>query len=163
MINIFNIYLFLFFLWSIFMLIGHNFSFYFLIFGAFAAILVAIISKYLKLFDKKSELLFLSIGFYRHFGFIYFKNYFKSLKIIFDLATHRRSLHPTLHKIPFQENYKFNPELLIASINFAPGLLAINYENNEITIHTIHEDYFYEFNLLKNIISLNNINDDNLV
>ena len=43
------------------------------------------------------------------------------------------------------------------------GLFTIATEDDEILIHAVHEDYFYDFDLLKNVINLNNVNDDNLV
>lgn len=145
------------------MFVGHDFSIYFLAFGIFSSILVSLTSHRLKLIDSKSELLYLSFGFYRHFIKLYFKNFFKSFSLIIDLAINRKSLHPTTHKIKFRENYNFNPALLVSSFNMTAGLFVIAMEGDEIMIHTIHEDYYYEFDLLHNIVSLNNVNDDNLV
>jgi len=163
MVNIFNLFLFLLTLWFSFMMVGHGFSIYFFAFGLFASALVSFASFRLKLIDEKSELLFLSFGFYRHFCELYFKNFFKSISLIVDLAILRKSLHPTLHKIKLKENYNFNPALLISSINMTAGLFAIAIEDDQIHVHAIHEDYFYGFDILHNVLNLNNINDDNLV
>ncbi len=163
MLNIFNLFLFLLTLWFVFMFVGHDFSLPFLTFGIISAIIIAVISYQLKLINDKSELLYLSLGFYRHFVGLYLKNFLKSINLIFDLAIHRKSLHPTVHRIKFRENYRFNPALLISSFNMTAGLFAIAMEGDEILIHAIHEDYFYDFDLLKNAMNLNNVNDDNLV
>lgn len=135
----------------------------FIIFGIFSSALVAIISYQLRLIDKTSELLYLSIGFYKHFVGLYFQNFYKSILLIFELAIQKKSLHPTLHRIKFKSNFRFNPALLIATLNMNAGLFAIGVEDDDIIIHAIHEDFFYDFDLLKNTISLNNVNDDNLV
>ncbi len=145
------------------MFVGHDFSIPFLIFGIISSIIISIISYQLKLINDKSELLYLSLGFYRHFVGIYLKNFLKSLNLIFDLAIHRKSLHPTVHRVKFRDNYRFNPALLISSFNMTAGLFAIATDGDEILIHAIHEEYFYEFDLLKNAMNLNNVNDDNLV
>lgn len=163
MVNIFNLFLFLLTLWFSFMMAGHGFSPHFLAFGLFDSALVSFASFRLKLIDEQSELLYLSFGFYRHFCSLYFKNFFKSISLIIDLAILRKSLHPTLHKINFKENYSFNPALLISSLNMTAGLFAISMEDDQIQVHAIHEDYFYEFDILHNVLNLNNINDDNLV
>ncbi len=145
------------------MFVGHDFSIPFLIFGIISSIIISTISYQLKLINDKSELLYLSLGFYRHFVGIYLKNFLKSLNLIFDLAIHRKSLHPTVHRVKFRDNYRFNPALLISSFNMTAGLFAIATDGDEILIHAIHEEYFYEFDLLKNAMNLNNVNDDNLV
>ena len=163
MLNIFNLFLFLLTLWFVFMFVGHDFSVPFLIFGVISSIIISVISYQLKLINDKSELLYLSLGFYRHFVGLYLKNFLKSMNLIFDLAIHRKSLHPTIHRIKFRDNYRFNPALLISSINMTTGLFTIATEDDEILIHAIHEEYFYEFDLLKNAMNLNNVNDDNLV
>ncbi len=163
MLNIFNLFLFLLTLWFVFMFVGHDFSIPFLIFGIISSIIISIISYQLKLINNKSELLYLSLGFYRHFVGIYFKNFFKSMNLILDLAVNRKSLHPTIHRVKFLDNYRFNPALLISSFNMTAGLFTIATEDDEILIHAIHEDYFYDFDLLKNVMNLNNVNDDNLV
>ena len=163
MLNIFNLFLFLLTLWFVFMFVGHDFSIPFLIFGIISSLVISIISYQLKLINNKSELLYLSLGFYHHFFGIYFKNFFKSMNLVFDLAINRKSLHPTIHRIKFHDHYRFNSALLISSFNMSAGLFSIGIDGDEIIIHAIHEEYFYEFDLLKNIINLNNVNDDNLV
>jgi len=163
MLNIFNLFLFLLTLWFLFMFFGNDFSIPFLSFGIFSSILISIISFRLKLIDEKSELLYLSLGFYRHFIGLYFKNFLSSIFLILDLAINRKSLHPTLHKVKFRESYNFNPALLLSSYNMTTGLFAIAMENDEIIIHAIHEDYYYKFDLLHNTLNLSNVNDDNLV
>ena len=145
------------------MFVGNDFSIPFLIFGIISSIIIAIISYQLKLINNKSELLYLSLGFYRHFLGIYFKNFLASMNLIFDLAINRKSLHPTVHRIKFLDSYRFNPALLISSFNMTAGLFTIATDGDEILIHAIHEEYFYNFDLLKNVINLNNVNDDNLV
>ena len=82
MLNIFNLFLFLLTLWFVFMFVGHDFSIPFLIFGIISSLVISIISYQLKLINNKSELLYLSLGFYHHFFGIYFKNFFKSMNLV---------------------------------------------------------------------------------
>ena len=163
MTNIFNLFLFLLLLWIIFMISSNKFSTGFVLFGALSSMIVAFSSYQLKLFDKKSELLYLSIGFYKHFLTLYFKNFWRSFYVLFNLATFGKTFHPTIRYINLKENYKFNHTLLIATINMNCGLFAINVANNKIAVHCVNDSYFFAFDLLKYTINLNNVNDDNLI
>jgi len=145
------------------MISGNKFSIGFMIFGVLSSMIVAFSSHQLKLVDKKSELLYLSLGFYKHFVALYFRNFWRSFKVLFVLATFGRSFHPTIRYINLKENYKFNHALLIATINMNCGLFAINLINNKISVHCLKDVYFFNFDLLKYTISLNNVNDDNLI
>lgn len=163
MLNIFNLFLFLFALWILFMISAGHISWLYVFFGILASGLVSISSFRLKLIEEKSEVLYLSFGFYRHFSKIFLKNFFSALKLIIDLAISRKSLHPTLHKIKLSEKNKFNPALLMASFNMSTGLFSIGTQDEEILIHAIDEEYFLQFDLQKTCNHLNNVNDDNLV
>lgn len=163
MTNIFNLFLFLLLLWIIFMFSSNKFSTGFILFGVLSSIIVAFSSYQLKLFDKKTEFLFLSIGFYKHFVGLYFKNFFRSFYVLFNMATFDKSIHPTIRYINIKENYKFNYALLIATINMNCGLFAINLAKNKIAVHCVNDSYFFAFDLLKYTINLNNVNDDNLI
>lgn len=155
--------MFLLALWVLFMIGSNKISLVYVIFGVISAAFVAAVSFRLKLIEKRSELLYLSSGFYRHFFKIYAKNILAAIKLIIDLATSKKSLHPTLHKVKIGLNDKFNPALLMASFNFSAGLLSIGIKDYEILVHAIDENYFRRFDLQKICASLNNVNDDNLV
>lgn len=163
MLNIFNLFLFLFALWILFMVAAGKVSLLYVFFGLLSAVLVAVASFRLKLIEKKSELLYLSFGFYRHFFKIFVKNFFSSINLIIDLAISRKQLSPTLHKVRIDEKLKFNPALLMVSFNMSAGLFSIGAKDDEILIHALDEKYFSQFDLQKICASLNHVNDDNLV
>lgn len=163
MLNIFNLFLFLFALWILFMISADQLSWLYVFFGILASGLVSVASFRLKLIEEKSELLYLSFGFYRHFFKIFMKSFFSAIKLIIDLAISRKPLHPTLHNVKFSPKNKFNPALLMASYNMSTGLFSIGNKDDEILIHAIDEEYFKKFDLQKTCNSLNNVNDDNLI
>lgn len=163
MLNIFNLFLFLFALWILFSISSSTFSLVYIIFGIIASMLVAIASFYLKLINEKSELLYLSLGFYRHFLKIFIKNFFSSLKLIIELAIRNQPLHPTIHKISFNSQNEFNPALLMISLNMTTGLFSIGMEEGKILVHAVDERYFKQVDLQKIYASLKSVNDDNLV
>ena len=145
------------------MLTNNNFSVVFAIYGFISCLLISFISFFVNIINSKTEMLFLSFGFYKHFLNLYFKNFFKSLLLIYQLSINRKSFNPSIHKVQIKDNYNFNESLLMATFNLSVGLLSIGTEDRHILVHAIHEDFFYDFDILKNIISLNNINDDNLI
>lgn len=163
MLNIFNLFLFLFTLWIALSVASNHISALYIFFGFIASSLVVAISLRLKLIEKKSEMLFLSFGFYRHFFRFFFHNFFRSMKLLFDLAMGKSFLKPTVHYVKIDEKDSFNPALLMASLNMSAGLFAIGLQNNEIMIHAIDEIYFKKFDFKKTCASLHNVNDDNLI
>jgi multisubunit Na+/H+ antiporter MnhE subunit len=163
MINIFNLFLFLLALWILFMTAAGNISWLYIFFGIGASAFVAAVSFRLKLIEKKSELLYLSFGFYRHFFRVFVGNFVSGIKLIFSLVFSREPLHPIIYSIDFGSSHKFNPALLMASFNMTTGLFCIGMKDQEILVHAIDEDYFKRFNLQKTYALLDNVNDDNLV
>jgi len=146
------------------MFAANDVSWFYLIFGVFASGLVSFASFYLKLIKKDNELLYLSLGFYRHFYKIFVANFFSSIKIIIKLAfTNKNWSHPLLYKIQFDEKNKFNVGLLMASLNMTSGLFCVNFKDNEFLVHALDEECFARFNLQKICNSLNHVNDDTLV
>lgn len=162
MLNIFNLFLFLFALWIVLIVTSNHISWLYVFFGFIAAGLATLVSMRLKLLDKKSEMLFLSLGFYRHFLKVFIKSFFKSIAIIIDLALGKSHLVPAIYKIKINKE-KTTPALLATSANMVCGLFTINLDEDEITIHALDEKYFRGFDLKKIYQSLSNVNDDNLV
>lgn len=163
MLNIFNLFLFLLLFWLALMLSVSQFSWIYLSFGIFFSAFTAIAAYKLKLIDKKSELLYLSFNFYRHFIKIYFANFFKSLKLILRLAFGKKPIRPLIYKVIISHEDRFNPALIIASYDLSCGLFCVFIEGENFLIHAIDEKYFSEFNLFKILRILPDINEDNLV
>ncbi len=163
MLNIFNLFLFLFTLWILFMISAGNISWLYLGFGILASGVVSVFSYKLKLIEEKSELLHLSFGFYRHFFSIYFGNFFSALKLIIRAAFAREPLNPVIYVTEFNHDETFNLGLLTASINMTTGLFCIGMRNEDLLIHAVDSDHFKRFDLLKTISVLREVNDDNLV
>ncbi len=138
-------------------------SWLYVFYGIISSFLVAAASKRMKLFNKTSEFLYFSLGFYRHFGAIFFSNFFSSLLLIFKMAFAKNSVNPLIFNLKFNEEQKQNSEVLIASINMTSGLFVIGSNESELTIHAIDEIYFKQLNFAKLCKNLAHINDDNLV
>lgn len=163
MLNIFNLFLFLLALWILFMVAGENISALYVFYGVMAAGLVSFASFKLKLVEEKSELLYLSIGFHRHFLKIFLKNFLSAVKLVCSLALAREPSHPLVYVVRIDEKNHFNIALLMASFNMSTGLFCIGVKDNEVLVHSIDEEHFKRFNLQRMCKSLNNVNDDNLV
>lgn len=162
MLNIFNLFLFLFALWIAFILTSGHISWLYVFFGIVAAGLTTLVSVRLKLVEKKTEMLYLSFGFYRHFLRIFIKSFFSSINLIIDLALRKTEIKPLIYHIKINKN-DCDPALLAATVNMMPGLFTITLEDEEILIHAIDKKYFKNFDLQKIQRSLRNVNDDNLV
>lgn len=163
MLNIFNLFLFLFALWTLFMISAGNISWLYLGLGILSSAFVAGVSYKLKLIEKKSELLYLSLGFYRNFVSAYFSNSISAFKLISDLAFRREPLKPVIHVVTFDSKRHTNLTLLATSVNMTTGLFCIGLRENEIFIHAAEEDYFSRFDMKKLMSDLAKINDDDLV
>ena len=163
MLNIFNLFLFLLALWILFMVAGGNISWFYIFFGLGCAAFVSVLSFRFKLIEEKSELLYLSLGFYRHFVKIFFKGFFPSLKLIAKMALDKEPAKSLTYVVEIDAKNNFNSALLIGSLNMSPGLFCIGAKENQVLVHAINQEHFQKFNLQKNFKSLNNVNDDNLV
>ncbi len=163
MINIFNLFLFLFASWVLFMVAGGHFSLFYVLYGIVACALVAYLSLRLRLVEKNSELLYLSSGFYSHFLLIYLKNFISSMKIIIVMALKNTQIRPLIYAVNLNSEEKFNPALLMVSFNMSAGLLSIDFKENKILVHALDEKYFERFNVKEIVTSLKNTNDDNLI
>ena len=163
MLNIFNLFLFLFALWIMFMIAGGNVSWLYVFFGILASAAVSIVSSRLNLIEKKSELLHLSFGFYRHFSRIFAQNFLSAIELVIRLALSNKPLHPLVYKLKLDPKNNFNPALLMASFNMTTGLFCIGLKDGEMLIHAIGGIFFNKFDLQKTYLSLSNVNDDNLV
>ncbi len=163
MINIFNLFLFLFALWVLFMLTAGNVSWIYVIFGIISSALVSILSFKLKLIEEKSELLYLSFGFYRNFIKIFLQNFFSSILLIIKLAIKNEVAIPIIYSVKLNEEDKFNPALMASSIDMYSGVLAIDITKEEVLVHALEAKYFTKINFTKLRANLNNANDDNLI
>jgi multisubunit Na+/H+ antiporter MnhE subunit len=163
MLNIFNLFLFLFASWMIFTILNNQLSWLYVFLGVISSTLVSIISYRLKLIEEKSELLYLSIGFYRHFLSLYFKNFFSQIGLIFSLAFSHKEVKSVIYIISIDYKNQFNPALLATSINMTTGLFCVLVKDNNFFIHMIEESFFQNLDLKKTIKILKNVNDDNLI
>ncbi len=163
MLNIFNLFLFLLVLWLALMLVSGNLTFSYLLFGIVSSAFIAAISYHVKIIDKKSELLYLSIGFYRYFIKLYFKSFFHAIGLIIDLAIGNKANRPIIYEIEVDNLRYFNLGLVNATINMNAGLFCIANEENKFKIHAMDEKYFNSLDLFLMNKQLPKINDDNLV
>jgi hypothetical protein len=162
MLNSFNLFLSLLSFWAIFMIASGHVSWLYAFSGVFSAGLVTLISSRLSLIEKNSEMLYLSLGFHRHFIKLFLSNFIPALILLFRLAFREKSIMPASHKIK-NADPKVNISALISTINMTNGLLVTNLRGSVITIHGVEEGCFEKFNLQKIQRTLEHINDDNLV
>ena len=163
MLNIFNLFLFLFALWILFMISAGNISWLYLILGIISSALVAAFSHKMKLIETKSELLYLSFGFYRSFLKTYFDNFFSAIKLVIALAYRREPFKPVIHVVTLNQKFHPNLALFATTINMTTGLFCIAVRDDEIFVHAAETDYFARFDLEKLMAQLTQVNDDNLV
>ncbi len=145
------------------MIASSKVSWLYVFFGILASLLVSISSFRIKLVEKKSELLHLSFGFYRHFVKIFIKGFLPSLKLVIKMALSKEAPNPLIYSVKIDEESQINPALLMASFNMTTGLFCIGAKEDEILVHAIDEKHFQKFDMKKICKSLKNINDDNLV
>ena len=163
MLNIFNQFLFLLVCWIFFMTLASTFKVLYFILGVIACGIVSLICYKLEIINKKSKFLFLSIGFYQHFFSVYFKNFFKAIKLIIDLAISRRVMMPSINIIKHNEESGDDHHLLVASINLYVGVFVLNATETSLVIHSIDKSFFKELNINNLKKQLRLVNDDEIV
>lgn len=166
MLNIFNLFLFLFLVWGLFLIVLLKFSISSIIFGGVASFIIAYYAFKIKIIKKDTELIFLNYNFYRHFIKIYLKNFIRSLNLLIELVFFHKGIRPLVYKqkIKIQD---FDYQLLEYSINCSAGLNCIDIEINNkdyvFVIHSLNEGYFEQFQIKKIIRFLPHINEDKIV
>lgn len=161
MLNIFNLFLFLFSIWSILMLLTDNISWLYAFLGIIFSLLISVFSYQIKLIDKKTDFPFLHTNFYSHFFLIYVKNFLGSLKILLTLAFLNKDLRPTKRVFKLNED-KVNHAMMIATINMTSGLTCIDNNSDEFLIYSMSEQYFNDFDFDDIVRSLSKVNDDEI-
>ena len=145
------------------MSVAGQISLFYVMTGLLAAAFVSFLSFRFKLIEEKSELLYLSFGFYRHFVRIFFGNFIASMKIITKIAFSKSSLEPVVYTVKLDAEHNFNPALLATHCNLTAGLFCIRIRKTDVMIHAINASYFKNLNLKKSLKSLDNVNDDNII
>lgn len=139
-------------------------SIIYLTFGIFSSAFVSLICYNLKLIEKKSEMLYLSFGFYKHFLVTYLKNFIPAISLLFKLAFDSSKFNSQINKISLNTRAKQEAsELLQATINLTSGICVTNVTKTHIAVDAIDKEYYQDFNIKKTFKKLENINDDNIV
>ena len=162
MLNSFNLFLSLLSFWAIFMFASNHISWLYAICGIFAAIFVMILSLRLEFIKKNSEMLYLSLGFHRHFIGLFLLNFLPAISLLFRLAFREKKIIPTSCTVTKSDS-RLNLAALISTINMTNGLLVTNIKGSKISVHSVEDSCFSKFNFRKTKEALQNINDDNLV
>ena len=162
MINIFNLFLTLFFFWLLFAYASGSISGMCIIFGLLSALLVSIVAWKLKIISKFSGFLFLHLGFYRHFIGVIFSSFVPSLIIAFEAATASKKINPHVYSLPIRKFNNKKSALLISTINLMAGIVFVGLEDGKINICSLGNSYLEHIDLDKIIDNLRKINDNTL-
>ena len=163
MLNIFNLFLFLFVLWILLMTSFVNISWFYTIYGFFSSALISIFSYKLGLINKKSEFLFLDNNFYKKLFKIYFKSIFSSIRLIINCAFNINNFKPTIRIINLKEEDQFNHSLLVASLNMSTGVFCFKTTDEKLFVHCFDDKYFKKLKIEKTIKTLNKIKEEDSI
>ncbi|MFT6106632.1 MAG: multisubunit Na+/H+ antiporter MnhE subunit [Rickettsiales bacterium] len=163
MINIFNLFLTLFFFWILLTFSNEKLSWAFVFIGAGASLLISLLSWKLKLINKHSKFLFLHVGFYRHFSWLIISSFFGSVLMILKAAFFQSKTNPKIHLLKDEKINSNQLILLITTINLTKNLLFIGFNNNQLTVANFGDSDFGKPDLVKIIENLEKINDNHLV
>lgn len=163
MINIFNLFLTLFFFWALFAYSNDNLSWLYIVFGLVASIATSFTAWKIKIINKHSRFLFLHLGFYKHFLGLIFSSFFQSLLIIFRVTISSFKIDPKIYSLPIKNLNNAQLVLLIPTINLMPGVLFVGFEDQKIIIFGLGDSYVKKLDLDKIINNLEKVNDSRLV
>ena len=164
MINIFSLFLVLFFTWIALIASNNLVLWSYLALGFIASFLISIIAWKIKIINHHSKFLFLNWGFYRHFAPLFLSGFSKSLFLIINTSFSTKKNQSILYYFPIKKQND-NSELLLffLSITLIPGLLYLGVREGKIIIHALDKKYFDYKKLNKIYNNLYRINDDRLV
>jgi len=163
MINIFNLFLTLFFFWLLSAYRNENLSWFYVFFGMIASSIVSFIAWRIKIITKHSNFLFLHLGFYKHFIGTILSSFLASLLTIFRAAIGSPKIDCKIYFLPINRLSNAELALLIVTINFLPGVVFIGLEEQKIILCGLNEQYIAKLNLEKIYDNLAQINDNRLV
>ena len=163
MINIFNLFLFLYAFWGILAFAGGNLGMNFIIFGFLFSLIISLAAWKLKLINKKANFLFLNLGFYKHFLSLFFANLFRSIIFLAKTTFSKSQDNNCFFEITFEKILnKSELSIFMASISFIPGICYVSCDKNIVTIYALNEEFFKKDSLNKIYNNINKVDDDNL-
>ncbi len=163
MINIFNLFLTLFFFWIIIAYSNSTLSWFYVFFGMFSALIISFCAWKMKIINKYNHFLFLNFGFYRHFLIIIGSAFLPSLVIIFESLTNKTRNSFGFYQLPVKKLNNLELLLMMSTINLMPGTIFLGINDNQLKIFAINQKYFAKINLAAIYESLEKINDNRLV
>lgn len=161
MLNIFNLFLFLFGTWSLLMFVAGKISWLFTAVGILVSFLISLFSYKLNLIDKRTQFPFLQTGFYIHFFKIYVNNFIASIALLVILAFGKRSLSVSKKFLKTKEDNIID-SVVIATINMSVGLLCVDCDSEGFLVTSLGEEYFRDFDFEGTLNSLRKFNDDEI-
>ncbi len=164
MINIFNLFLFLFFTISvILMVLAQEIAVFYAIIGFFTAVLLSFIAYKTKFIEKNSEMIYLNFSFYSHFLTIFIISFLKSMKMMFLMIFTKKEVNPIVFKVEIKDLSNVNKNVFKTTVNMFVGLSVIENQGNIVAIYALNEEYFYELNINKIIKNLSQINENEII
>lgn len=164
MINILNLFLLLLAIWGVcvYLIFGLNYTY--LSVGLVVSLVISLICFNLKIINKKSELLYLSLGFYKYFAKLYFTNILKQILLQIKILLVPSFSDPKVIVVPLSSKEKQEDSALFeASVNFMAGYQILKSEEKQILVSAINANYEKRFRPKKIFKDIKNINDDSLV
>ncbi|MFT6077505.1 MAG: multisubunit Na+/H+ antiporter MnhE subunit [Myxococcota bacterium] len=163
MINIFNLFLTLFFFWVLLAFAGDKFSWEYLFIGIGSSIIASLAAWKMKIINRHSHFLFLHIGFYRHFVWLIISSFIGSIAMILKIAFSKSKIDPKIHLLEVEKITNRQLVILIPTINLTKNLLFIGFNKNQLSVANFGSGDFGNLDLDRIIENLDKINDNNLV
>ncbi|MBL6664953.1 MAG: hypothetical protein ISQ34_03825 [Rickettsiales bacterium] len=147
---------------SVYFLFGANYIYF--VVGFVASLAISLACFNVKIIDKKSELLYLSLGFYKYFIKLYLSNILKQIIVQIKTLLIPSFIDPQTIKVDLSAiDDQENMALFEASLNLMVGYSILKVESDHILVGAINENYKKNFRPKKIFKDIKNINDDSLV
>lgn len=162
--NIFVMFLVMATLWMSAIVLLNIFTPYYIIFGIIASAICSLLAYRMRCFNKRSKMLFLHIGFYRHFILFFNEVIFGHFKLAFKFLSLRKlKIDPTLDFILIDKDDDEDISIYIDSINLISGVICIAVRKRHLLIHSLHPSFISRLDM--HILSkrTNKVPDDSLI
>ncbi len=163
MLNFINRFIVLLFAWCLWLFndfyhhkLNANGVLIFMLFGIVLCFLITLLWQK----NNTQNQLYLSLGFYRHFWYLYWQNCLSSLKMLLKIACQANKLEPITHQIEINQNIDF---ALLISFHFLSGVIIDNNDNKSIKISCVDACFLEKKKIRFLLKSFQNIDDNQLI
>jgi hypothetical protein len=150
-------------IWLILLALNQSFNFLNVSIAIFLSLIISFFSFKNKIINKKNEMLFLNLGFYRYFIRLFSANFFSSMIFLLRLAVQKNTFKARVFNLKLIDKKIDYPDIFKSSLMLKTGLNCLKISQDSILIRAEDAEFYDKKEINRMIKEIDNINDDKLV